>query len=174
MVLWTLLTYVGYLAALGTAVGATAYVAATRFSLVQRLLAGAVDKALRRVCDTGGAAYSVTHTDAGGAGGAFTTPAALRLPLAQDSALLSCWICIVYAELAAVPNDLLLAMRPSQSQPAISSVRLCFYRQDSWPVPPVASRCLCGGSNHLTVRRPARPDAAQALWPPMCASHRAC
>jgi len=63
--LWALLTYVGYLAALGGAVGAGLYVAQTRFGLVQRLLATAVDKTLRRVAETTQAAYSVTHTDTG-------------------------------------------------------------------------------------------------------------
>jgi hypothetical protein len=67
--IWLLLTYVGYLAALSATLGAVGYVAATRFSLVQRLLATVVNRTLSRLADSEQAAYSVTHTDTGGAGG---------------------------------------------------------------------------------------------------------
>jgi hypothetical protein len=63
--LWIALTYIGYLAAASAAVGAIGYVAASRFSLVQRLLATLVDRALDRIADSQQAAYSVTRTDTG-------------------------------------------------------------------------------------------------------------
>ena len=63
--IWLLLTWLSYAAALGATLGAVGYVAATRFSLVQRLLATVVDRALNRLADSGQAAYTVTHTDTG-------------------------------------------------------------------------------------------------------------
>lgn len=63
--LWLLLTYASYLAAAGVAVGAATWVAASRYSLLQRLLAAFVDRTLSRVADSEAAAYSVTHTDTG-------------------------------------------------------------------------------------------------------------
>ena len=67
--IWLLLTYVGYLAALSATLGAVGYVAATRFSLVQRLLATLVDRTLSHLADSEQAAYTVTHTDTGGDSG---------------------------------------------------------------------------------------------------------
>lgn len=63
--LWLLLTYSAYLAAIGVAVAGVSYVAATRYHLVQRLLATLVDRTLSRVADSAGAEYTVTHTDTG-------------------------------------------------------------------------------------------------------------
>lgn len=65
--LWLILSGLAYAAAAGAAIGAVGYVAATRFSLVQRLLATLVDRTLEKIADTGQAAYSVTHTDTGAA-----------------------------------------------------------------------------------------------------------
>ena len=63
--LWLLLTYLGYAAALGATVGAVGYVAVTRFGVVQRLLATVMDRTLTRIADTGRLSYSVTHTATG-------------------------------------------------------------------------------------------------------------
>ncbi len=63
--LWVLLTWLGYAAALSATVGATAYFAATRFGLVQRLLAAVADRTLSRIADEQQEAFSVTHTDTG-------------------------------------------------------------------------------------------------------------
>ena len=85
--IWLLLTWLSYAAALSATLGAVGYVAATRFSLVQRLLATVVDRALNRLADSGQAAYTVTHTDTGavvavavaaGSGGAAQSLAALQ------------------------------------------------------------------------------------------------
>lgn len=65
--LWLLLTSMGYLAALGAAVGGVAWVAQSRYSLLQRLLARAADRVLARVVDPECEA-SVTHTDTGEGG----------------------------------------------------------------------------------------------------------
>lgn len=63
--LGVVLVYLAYAAAAGAAVGAIGYVAAGRFSLVQRLLATLMSRTLDRIADSEQATYSVTHTDTG-------------------------------------------------------------------------------------------------------------
>lgn len=59
------MAYLAYAAAAGAAVGAIGYVAAARFSLVQRLLANLMSRTLDRIADSEHATYSVTHTATG-------------------------------------------------------------------------------------------------------------
>ena len=66
--MWWLLPYVGYAAAASLAAGAAGYAAVTRFALVQRLLARAVDRTLRNLTAGSDVAYSVKHTESGGCG----------------------------------------------------------------------------------------------------------
>ena len=67
--MWWLLPYVGYAAAASLAAGAVGYAAVTRLALVQRLLARALDRALRQMTAGSDAEYSVQHTETGGCGG---------------------------------------------------------------------------------------------------------
>ena len=62
--LW-LLPWLAALATAGAALSGAAYLAFSRFGLLQRLLAALADRALAKVADDQAEAYAVTHTDTG-------------------------------------------------------------------------------------------------------------
>jgi hypothetical protein len=63
-----LIPYIGYALAASAVAGAAGYAAVTHFSVVQRVLAVAVDRALRKITDRlegGEHSYHVEHTETG-------------------------------------------------------------------------------------------------------------
>lgn len=84
--LFAILTALATATALAGVVGAVGFVAVQRYALLQRLLAAAVDRALRRLVDPEGG-HSVTHTDSG----EHPPPPAAALPLRVPGRACSDW-----------------------------------------------------------------------------------
>jgi hypothetical protein len=112
--IWLLLTYVGYLAALSATLGAVGYVAATRFSLVQRLLATVVNRTLSRLADSEQAAYSVTHTDTGGDAAAVAVAA--PPPAAGISSTCCLYVAVTWQHRTALQHALCLCSAVTASK----------------------------------------------------------
>lgn len=71
--MWWLLGYLAYAAAASVAIGAAGYAAVTQLAVLQRLLAAALDRWLKRIAaneDGSAVEYRVWHTRDGERGGA--------------------------------------------------------------------------------------------------------